>query len=346
MRMATYKRKIFYLGGFDPRGARHYHQLCREAAAPYGAEVSARQGEQWRITREGCETDYHFLAWDDIVRRAWIRKPLVLVWQSLRMYAAYALHFRWRDIWRLPRAPIVTLAYPLALMLLGPLLLFGLASLLLPWYVALALALGLSVLLLHRTKALWLLRFFVFNYRVARHIDPALDARLDAFAATVRASYEEGYDEVLLVAFSNGSILTVSLLDRLGALPPHVRVLTLGQCIPLISHLDCAPRFREELGRVAAMDFYWCDIGFPPDGACYARIDPFLPHYPQHRAQVVTRSPRFFQYYAPERYQALRRNKYQLHFAYLATGDTLSPLDFIALATAPRALPESIEQNP
>jgi hypothetical protein len=30
--MEKFKRKVFYLGGFDPRGVRFYHQLYREQA--------------------------------------------------------------------------------------------------------------------------------------------------------------------------------------------------------------------------------------------------------------------------------------------------------------------------
>ena len=47
--LEKFKRKVFYLGGFDPRGVRFYHQLYREQAARYAAltseaiEISGRQ---------------------------------------------------------------------------------------------------------------------------------------------------------------------------------------------------------------------------------------------------------------------------------------------------------------
>ena len=34
--MPAFKRKIFYLSGFDPRGARFYHQLFAEQAEAFG----------------------------------------------------------------------------------------------------------------------------------------------------------------------------------------------------------------------------------------------------------------------------------------------------------------------
>ena len=141
--------------------------------------------------------------------------------------------------------------------------------------------------------------------------------------------------------FRNDKI-TVEEIAALGPWPRHFRLLTLGQCIPLVSHLDYASHYRELLGRLAQRALYWCDIGFPPDGACYARTDPFLPYYPQHKVEMKLLSARFFRYYGADRYRKLRRDKFRIHFAYLASGDTPSPVDFIALTAGSRTLPESV----
>jgi hypothetical protein len=78
--MEKFKRKVFYLGGFDPRGVRFYHQMYREQAATYTrlsgehVEVSARRSGPassaiWTVTNNsaGVETDYEFLRWEDLV---------------------------------------------------------------------------------------------------------------------------------------------------------------------------------------------------------------------------------------------------------------------------------------
>lgn len=345
MRMSIGKRKVFYLGGFDPRGARHYYQLCLDAAKPQGAQVSARQGEQWQVALEGTTADYEFLGWDDIVRTAWIRSPLRLVWRVLGMYAAYLRHLRWGVFLRLATPPAITFLYPLALLILVPILLFLVGNLLLPWPVAAALAVLLATGILHISKGLWLLRFFVFNHQVATENDPALEARLGQFAARIRASFAQEYDEVLLLAHSNGSILGTELLEKLHALggwPPHFRFVTLGQCIPIVSLLRTATRLHAAQAALAGRTLYWCDIGFPPDGACWARKNTFLPQQPGPGITLKLLSPRFFRYYQPARYRQLLRNKYQLHFAYLFSGDQPSPVDFIALVAGPHALPDSV----
>src|SRR5690606_19406077 len=99
-----------------------------------------------------------------------------------------------------------------------------------------------------------------------------------------------------------------------------------------------------ELCDIATRPFSWYDIGFPPDGAAYARTNPFLPYAPAYRTNITFLSPRFFRFYEAGRYHRLRRNKYQLHFAYLQTGDVLSPLDFISLAASPYSIKESVQK--
>src|SRR3546814_18686335 len=61
--MEKFKRKRFYLGGFDPRGVRFYHQMYCEQAESYArlsgeaVEVSARRSgpassARWTVTNQ------------------------------------------------------------------------------------------------------------------------------------------------------------------------------------------------------------------------------------------------------------------------------------------------------
>ena len=74
--MAGFKRKIFYMGGFDPRGVRHYHALYREAAErwseltgvplavdqPQGGLADPYRLDRCQRARRGTETSYSFPA--------------------------------------------------------------------------------------------------------------------------------------------------------------------------------------------------------------------------------------------------------------------------------------------
>lgn len=353
--MNVQRRNVFYLSGFDPRGIHYYHALYRTEAAKYASLshqeiiVSNRHATGWSAENRTARvsTDITFLKWDDIVRRAWIRSPLRLLRHTLAMYAYYAKQFQWQEATKLSRAPLVTFAYPLLSLLLLPLVLSLFCSVFLPWWAAILLAAPISVLALRHLKSLWLMRFFVFNHQLAQEKDTALMERLDQFADNIVARLHEPVEETLLVGHSNGSILMVYLLDKIAARlqapwPKHMRVLTLGHCIPLISYLKTAPAMHRALKRVASIPLYWCDIGFPPDGACYAGTNPFLPGVTEQNTDLHLLSARFFRYYEPQRYRTLRRNKYQLHFRYLMTGDSLSPLDYTALTTNAAPLPQTV----
>ena len=77
--MTIRKRRLFYLHGFDPRGAQHYLSLYRDQAE----KQQHAEGVEYRIETEEAlrsqlnirftedeqttETTYQFLSWSDIV---------------------------------------------------------------------------------------------------------------------------------------------------------------------------------------------------------------------------------------------------------------------------------------
>ncbi|MEH3107914.1 MAG: hypothetical protein PGN09_11740 [Sphingomonas fennica] len=368
--MATFKRKIFYLSGFDPRGASFYHRMMAEQAAADAARggpgiavgrrrtLDAARAE-WTIEAPGTATSYTCLRWEDLVRAAWIRDPRRLVARGFATYWRYLTLSDWPRVLALPRAPLTTLYYPLAAMVAVPLLLALAAGLLLGlvlpgWAAALlGLAIGAagSVPVLVRLRALWLVRLYVFNDLLARGRPvPGLDARLDLFADAIAAELAAGdADEVLLVTHSNGSILAFPLVERLlartgGTLPGHFAVVTLAQCIPLVALRRDAAAYRASIATVAAVPFRWIDISFPPDGACYAGVDPFaLGRPPRVATDLTMLSPRFFRFRDAEVYEARRKQKYELHFEYLRTGQRPSPIDILGITTAPHPIAQSID---
>lgn len=364
-----FKRKVFYLPGFDPRGARHYHDMYQTEAATYARladevlQVSERgragpRIARWTIRNETSDvaTEYDFLVWDDIIRRGWVNNPVTLLQRSARTYWNYFTRIDWARVARLPRGPLITLFYPPLSTLLIPLLLallvYGLARIRLgvPLSIGLAvvLSLGLGFWLLHRMKSFWLLRFFIFNDELTRSAaDPEIATRLDAFAEIVDRGLDGDEDEVLLVTHSNGSILSVPLMDRLlarrgGAMPDKFTLVTLGQCIPLLACRHDARQFNAELARVATGRFDWVDIGSAADGAAFCRVDPFaaLPTRPKVRLRQF--SSAFFRFWSPAAYRLRRRNKYEQHFDYLRCGERLSPIDHVSMTAGRRTIDEAL----
>ena len=366
--MAGFKRKVFYVGGFDPRGVRFYHALAAEQVARYdaltgaSATVSTRRNAgphrtDWTIAdpAAGVETEYSFMRWDDIVRAAWIRNPLKLGMRAFHAYRAYLRHLDFATGKTFGIGPLVTLFYPpivtIAFPLLLALLIGGIAAIWLPAWVAVLLGatggIMLAAPLLTRIHAPWLLRFFVFNSELGGgEADPAIESRLDAFADEIAAALDGDWDEILLLTHSNGSILAVPLMVRLlergPALPATFALVTMGHCIPLVACRRDARRFHEQLRVLADADFRWIDIGSPPDGAAYYGVNPMAIVTPDPRPRIDLLSPRFHLFYNPDTYHKGYANKYEIHFDYLRVGDRVSPIDFASLMTAPRPIDASI----
>lgn len=377
--MSPFKRKVLHLGGFDPRGARFNHQLLGEQVE-HANRLAEQNGDSLRLTlgprqRDGGRdsgwdvtrsdgagsTHFRFLAWDDVVRMHWPRGAWALLGRMIATYWRYMTQGRWSETGSVPRGSKIALIFPgilLARMALAAGLLAWLVLgqvfywLHLSWALALipALVIGFAVGLsrLERSNGLWLLRFVLFNDLLARgRTDPALAARLDEFAATVSASLDENWDEVLLVTHSNGSILAMPVMARLlelrgQVLPDHFSLVTLGGSIPLVGFRRDAGGFHVALDRVGAAHFRWLDIGSITDGASIPLVDPCLTRPVGPPPGLIQLSPRWHRYCDPATYPARRADKYLTHFDYLRRLDKPSALDYIGLTCAPRPLAQSI----
>ena len=368
--MPAFKRKIFYLSGFDPRGARFYHQLYAEQAELFnrkaGSEIAVGKRRReppnsaaWTIRddKSDVETDYVFLGWDDVVRTHWVKNPLALLKRSVAAYWNFTRLLDWPIVRTFPFGVRFAFYYPGVSTILLPILLgillwlpFG-ALLGLRWGLLAAAVIGIAVAMfvVKKIQGFWLLRFIIFNDTLAGDRLPAdVDNRMAEFADQIRASFDEEWDEILFVTHSNGSIMAVPIVARLlercgGALPAHFSLVTLGSCIALIGNRKDSKRFHGLLETVGHGDFRWLDIGSITDGACIAGIDPCVSCAQPRRARLFQTSPRWFQYCDPASYQARRRNKYETHFDYLRTFDRISPLDYIAISSGARPLDQSIE---
>lgn len=367
--MEKFKRKVFYLGGFDPRGVRFYHQLYREQAIRYallaGEEVSVsarRAGPAasaiWTVDNPtaGVETDYEYLRWEDLVGKVWIRNPLTLAWRSIATYVGHARFMQFGRMRRLRSGPVITICYPPVLAVMIPLLLALvpalLLSLLLPFWAAALIGVGTSALLsgkwLNKLVVPWLLRFLYYHHSLAANgPGPDLDARLDLFADRIAAELDGRWDEILFVAHSAGTILGLSVMGRVcqrrgNRLPGNFAMVAMGQVVPVIALRTDATWYHGDLKALEDKAFRYVDLSFPPDGAAYYNVNPLLLTGDRHAARVDMLSPRFHLFYDPQNYHGGWSNKYEAHFDYLRVGDRLSPVDFISLTAGRRTLDEAL----
>lgn len=241
-----WRRHVFFISGFDPKGASHYYALYQAEALKQSAvngmtvQVGPRRrdtdGNSSWTTRavspeaRACETTYEFTRWDDIVRHHWPRSTWRLLLDLLFAYMLMLSSGGIPTVWRLSRKTLVGLAYPLVVlggglalgMVLGVCAATALHGRGASWPVAMAAGLLLLVLALWCIRKLedklnttWLVRIFSFAGKQALGQLPELEMRLDAMTARIKKKMcANDVDEILVVGFSVGSILAVSTVAR------------------------------------------------------------------------------------------------------------------------------------
>lgn len=370
------RRHVFFVAGFDPKGASWYHGLYEREARRQQSVTGVRYevGRRLRTPggNDGWQVEGHaqghvvrstieHVRWDDIVRRHWPRRPPAVLAAGLRGYAAVlASRGSMRRVRQASPRTLMALGYPAAFWLgavsLGAVLGTAAAGLLpFPaWAGGLAGLVAALAAALHAEERLhttWLLRIqgFAALWRDGRV--PELQRRIDALASNIRARLDDpDLDEVLVVGFSVGSLLAASAVARVKAAAPppdKLALLTLGQCLPLVGLLRGADAFRDEiagLGRSPRVT--WVDFSAITDWGSFGRADPLAlclgpatadrPHAPRML------SPRFHTLFAPAEYAALVRDKRRVHLQYLMAGTRAGSYDYFDLTAGPRRLADHL----
>ena len=240
------KRHVYFLSGFDPKGAAYYHALYQTQAREQATvnamqiQVGARQRDAhgnslWKINTvspdgSANETTYEFSRWDDLVRQNWPRSTWRLLVEMLFAYRLMWASGEIATVWRLSRKTLIGLAYPLAVLggglVLGLLAAAGSAAGLSGLGASPGMAgtagLAMFALMIWGTLSLedklnttWLVRIFSFSGKQACGQLPALEMRLNDVAGQILQKIRANeVDEILVVGFSVGSILGVSALAR------------------------------------------------------------------------------------------------------------------------------------
>jgi len=357
---SVFRRRVFYIPGFDPFPARRYRELYRSegarqaAISGYGLDFVPRadgaEGYGWAVetSTDGAtaRADVEVLVWDDLVQ-ARMRPGLVgIYWTMLHTIWVY---FSTRATWGLIRVrigPFIAGFYPVTILMVQA----GLA-LLAGWLVwrgavwpfgahPMAMVAGLAggfvaawaVMEGGRRADRWLVaRYLMFELaQSAIHrggYGQDLDARLSEFAARVARARAEGWDEVLVVGHSSGAALAVTVCARalrLQAGGAPLALLTLGHVIPLHSFLPEARALRRDLHDLSLSDdLTWIDVSAPGDGGSFGLADPVAISGVRPEAARWPRiiSAAFRRTLAPHTFRRLRWRFYSLHFQYLRAFD-------------------------
>lgn len=367
--LPPFKRKVFYIAGFDPRGAGHYHRLYKQHAALQSSvgetsyDVSLRRrmtdlshGWDVRASVGGrvAETIFEFLSWNDIVRQQWhegISSIAQCLMEFFRHYVFSGLFFFFGK-----RAPQQLIAgfYPAVFILLSVAACLFLAYIfskplegMMAALAAMAVFAGslkICLMIAEKYAVFWVLRILVFSSRWSRGGIAGMNERIEFFSSRIAESLQEEYDEIMLVSHSVGCMVSVPViaetLRRAAGSDKKIVVLTLGQCIPLMSFQPQADDYRRDL-EIVAHDprIIWWDYTARTDGACFPLLDFVTASGITRRETANLRilSPRFFMLYKPQHYRRLRFNWYKMHFLYLLSTDYAGGYDYFSMTagTAP-----------
>lgn len=370
-----FRRRVFYIPGYDPFHPRRYRELYRKEGAEqarisgYGLELkpkSTRGPYGWHATGlidgRKAEADIEVLVWSDIVKRSMSETIPATYLQLVRTAWAYIGSGALFRLMKLRKGPMIAALYPIVFLILQLLLVaglgWGLGALVARFsHWAAGVAVFAAVVWLglrwfrakdNKVFAWYLMHDYAYSAQAGGANPPELEARLAGFRASIRAALDQDYDEVLVVGHSSGAHLGVSILADLirGGIPaqgPKLAFLSLGHVVPMVSFLPKAQRLRADLHYLSAREeLTWVDVTAPGDGCAFALCDPVAVTgvSPEGKRWPLVISAAFSQTLSPEKQAELKRRYFRLHFQYLCAFDRPNDYDYFRITAGPLTLAE------
>ncbi|WP_373635827.1 hypothetical protein [Yoonia sp. SS1-5] len=349
------------------------YQIGVQAAA---SDTGFRWDVQARIDDCDIRADINVLVWSDIVRDSMAQSIPATYWQLVRTAWIYLTTGTLRRLMWMRKGPVIAALYPVVMLIFQLGLALGVGWVLgrfaenglvwlggfagggvlmvlawLGWGLKYAIWVVVTGAILrafkardHKLFAYYLMHDYAFSARQWGANPPELDARMEQFAATIKAAFTDDIDEILIVGHSSGAHLAISVaadLIRSGAVGgqgPRLALLTLGQVVPMMSFLPRAEVLRRDLAFLAAQDAVaWVDVSAPGDGCSFALCDPVAVTgvVPPGKKWPLVISAAFTQSLSPARWKALRWRFFRLHFQYLCAFDQPKDYDYFQITAGP-----------
>jgi pimeloyl-ACP methyl ester carboxylesterase len=369
----VFRRRVFYLPGYDPFHPRRYRELYRREAAAQAAisgydialtpkQVKGPYG--WRVVGDmdgaRAETDVEVLVWSDLVRTSMTTGIAGTYLQLLRTAWAYIGSGALFRLARLRKGPMIAALYPIVFLLcqLGVAVTAGwgigaLVASFSHWAAGVVAGFAIVWVILrlfrrwdHKVYAYYLMHDYAYSAQFGGANPPELEVRMAAHMQTIRAALDGDFDEVLVVGHSSGAHLAVSILaDMLragvSAGGPVLSLLTLGQVVPMVSFLPKAGKLRRDLQYLSVQKaLTWVDVTAPGDGCAFALCDPVSVTgvATEGKRWPLVISAAFTQTLSPERWKALRWRFFKLHFQYLCAFDRPGDYDYFRITGGAQTL--------
>ena len=364
------KRKVFYVMGFDPRGAGFYHALLRREGRLSGRRgLGHLEADALRQTWEhghACtcrsedhpdvDIEYEFLSLGDIIA-AFFRAPLLwCLWVGLKMcLAMFYTGFIFRNLRVAPFFALFTL-YPFVIITLF----FGiswwagtwLAGLLLPnfagnWLLfALPLFYGMCALLRRHDRfgyVFYLIGDFYFSHAAVTYRNPDLQARMAVFADRVAEALKQSAEdeEIVVAGHSSGALLAIQLGAAVSRkVPPGVLPRLTVLCMGNQASLGLCPGtepFLEDIVELARK-VSWCEVFAPQDiisSGYFIPLEQLPVKDPPKNPKMKMFSARLLRCFDPAKYARHRFKFFKVHLQYLRASETGQGFNYFALLVRP-----------
>ncbi len=250
----VFRRRVFYIPGYDPLPPRRYRELyrseSRQQAKITGYNIALKPKPAsglfgWRVLGEVEEATTHsqidVLVWSDIVRDSMSNSIPATYLQLLRTAWVYIASGTLRRLMWLRKGPVIAALYPVGMLLLQLVLAILAGALVasvcravlgLAWrgasadwimgVVSIVPAIGAVVLTLRwfrsldgRLYAYYLMHDYAYGARMNGENPPELETRIAQFVEQIAQALAQDVDEVLIVGHSSGAHIGVSVLADL-----------------------------------------------------------------------------------------------------------------------------------
>ncbi|EPP8196178.1 DUF829 domain-containing protein [Campylobacter lari] len=370
------KRDVFYIAGYDPRGYRHYYAMFKKnlveqnALLNYDYTLSKAQVNAyafWQIQTPYTNTTYTFLGWNDVVKKNWsegIKDALSDCYSFFRIYTITGLFLKFGK-----ESPhqLITGYYPFFYMLLSLIFTlfcaFGSLFYLQNFHIVLGiLAFILSLVFLpkmlyklgKKLAVFWIARICSFCANWEKNSQGELELRMDDFTRVIFEKLKENVNdknyELILSAHSVGTVLCINVLAKVlrkcekeNVSFKNLKVLTLGECIPLVSYQKRSFGFRKDLEYLGSKNLIWYDFTSIIDGACFAQVDFIRTSGVKAQFSPKYLSAKFHTLYKSKDYKKIKKDKYKAHFLYLFATQIQGVYNFFEFIIGKNKLEEKIK---
>ncbi|MCW0226687.1 DUF829 domain-containing protein [Campylobacter lari] len=370
------KRDVFYIAGYDPRGYRHYYAMFKKNLTEqntllnYDYTLSKAQVNIypfWQIQTPYTNTTYTFLSWNDIVKKNWsegIKDALSDCYSFFRIYTITGLFLKFGK-----ESPhqLITGYYPFFYVLLSLIFTlfcaFGSLFYLQNFHIILGiLAFVLSLVFLpkmlyklgKKLAVFWIARICSFCANWEKNAQGELELRMDDFARVIFEKLKEKANdknyELILSAHSVGTVLCINVLAKVfrkcekeNVSFENLKVLTLGECIPLVSYQKRSFEFKKDLEYLGSKNLIWYDFTSIIDGACFAQVDFIRTSGVKAQFSPKYLSAKFHTLYKNKDYKKIKKDKYKAHFLYLFATQIQGVYNFFEFIIGKNKLEEKIK---